>query len=87
MGRWGTKDGSNRPLRRRVVGWAMAHPLRTVRVLAALNRALGQRRPEGVVHHSGKDSPYISLALGKGRQGEMSEPTSTGSPATASKAP
>ncbi len=37
---------------RKVVGWAMAHHLRTELVLAALNMALGQRRPQGVVHHS-----------------------------------
>ena len=42
---------------RRVVGWSMAHHLRTELVLGALNMALGQRRPEGVVHHS--DSEYV----------------------------
>ena len=42
---------------RRVVGWAMANHLRTELVLAALNMALGQRRPDGVVHHS--DSEYV----------------------------
>ena len=41
---------------RKVVGWAMAHHLRTELVLAALNMALGQRRPQGVVHHSDKGS-------------------------------
>ena len=42
---------------RRVVGWAMATHLRTELVLAALNMAIGQRRPDGVVHHS--DSEYV----------------------------
>ncbi len=40
---------------RRVVGWSMAHHLRTELVLGALNMALGQRRPEGVVHHSDRE--------------------------------
>ena len=39
---------------RKGVGWAMANHLRTELVLGALNRALGQRRPEAVVHHSDK---------------------------------
>ena len=37
---------------RRVVGWSMATHLRTELVLEALNMALEQRRPEGVIHHS-----------------------------------
>ena len=37
---------------RRVVGWSMTHHLRTELVLGALNMAFGQRRPDGVVHHS-----------------------------------
>lgn len=37
---------------RKIVGWAMAEHLRTELVLAALNMALGQRRPREVVHHS-----------------------------------
>ena len=39
---------------RKGVGWAMANHLRTELVLGALNRALGQCRPEAVVHHSDK---------------------------------
>ena len=50
---------------RRVVGWSMTHHLRTERVLGALNMALGQRRPDGVVHHSDRGSQYTSLAFGK----------------------
>ena len=56
----------------------MAHHLRTELVLAALNMALGQRRPQGVVHHSDKGSQYTSLAFGK-RCREMGVVTSTGS--------
>src|SRR5271169_4925597 len=37
---------------RKIVGWAMESHLRTELVLAALNMALGQRRPAGVIHHS-----------------------------------
>jgi hypothetical protein len=36
----------------KIVGWAMATHLRTELVLEALNRALMQRRPLQVVHHS-----------------------------------
>ena len=63
---------------RKVVGWAMAHHLRTELVLAALNMAIGQRRPEGVVHHSDKGSQYTSVAFGKRCQ-EKGVVTSTGS--------
>ena len=41
---------------RRVVGWSMANHLRTRLVLDALDMALWQRRPDGVIHHS--DSEY-----------------------------
>ena len=41
---------------RKVVGWAMAHHLRTELVLDALNMAIGQRRPKEVVHRSGGTS-------------------------------
>ena len=37
---------------RKVVGWAMANHLRTELVLGALNMAIAQRRPQGVIHHS-----------------------------------
>jgi putative transposase len=37
---------------RRIVGWAMATHLKTDLVLDALNMALAQRRPAGVIHHS-----------------------------------
>ena len=43
-----------------IVGWAMANHLRTELVLAALNMALDQRRPERerVIHHSDQGSQY-----------------------------
>jgi len=50
---------------RKIVGWAMATHLRTELVLAALNMALGQRRPSGVIHHSDQGSQYTAFAFGK----------------------
>jgi putative transposase len=50
---------------RRVVGWSMATHLRTQLVLDALDMALGQRRPEGVVHHSDQGCQYTSIAFGQ----------------------
>ena len=50
---------------RRIVGWAMATHLRTELVLEALNMALWQRRPEGVIHHSDQGSQYTSVAFGR----------------------
>ena len=49
---------------RRVVGWAMETHLRTELVLAALNMALGQRRPAEVIHHSDQGTQYTSIAFG-----------------------
>ena len=49
----------------RVVGWAMANHLRTELVLAALDMALGQRRPHSVIHHSDQGCQYTSLAFGE----------------------
>lgn len=49
---------------RRVVGWAMAGHLRTDLVLAALDMAVAQRKPDGVVHHSDHGCQYTSLAFG-----------------------
>jgi len=37
---------------RRIVGWAMETHLRTELVLAALEMAVGQRKPTNVIHHS-----------------------------------
>ena len=49
---------------RRIVGWKMAHHLRTELVLDALDMAIRQRQPEGVIHHSEKGCQYTSLAFG-----------------------
>jgi putative transposase len=43
----------------------MANHLRTELVLDALEMAIGQRRPDGVIHHSDQGSQYTSLAFGK----------------------
>ena len=56
----------------------MANHLRTELVLEALNMAIAQRRPQGVIHHSDKGAQYTSLAFGK-RCREMGIVTSTGS--------
>jgi putative transposase len=50
---------------RKMVGWAMETHLRTELVLAALNMALGQRRPAEVIHHSDHGSQYTAFAFGK----------------------
>jgi putative transposase len=50
---------------RKVVGWSMANHLRAELVLDALEMAIGQRRPDGVIHHSDQGSQYTSLAFGK----------------------
>jgi putative transposase len=49
---------------RKIVGWAMANHLRTELVLNALEMAVGQRRPKGVIHHADQGSQYTSLAFG-----------------------
>ena len=49
---------------RRIVGWAMGSDLRTRLVLDALDMALGQRQPAGVIHHSDQGSQYTSVAFG-----------------------
>ncbi len=63
---------------RRIVGWAMAGHLRTELVLAALEMAIGQRRPETVIHHSDRGSQYTSMAFGQ-RCREAGVRPSTGS--------
>lgn len=50
---------------RKVVGWAMANHPRAELVRDALEMAVGQRRPEDVIHHSDQGSRYTSLAFGK----------------------
>jgi putative transposase len=63
---------------RRVVGWSMATRLRTELVLDALEMAVRQRRPAGVVHHSDQGSQYTSIAYGN-RCREAGVRPSTGS--------
>ena len=50
---------------RRVIGWSMSTTLHVDVVLAALNMALGSRKPTGVIHHSDQGSQYTSFAFGK----------------------
>ena len=50
---------------RKVVGWAMTNHLRAELVVEALQMAVGQRRPQDVIHHSDQGSQYTSLAFGK----------------------
>jgi len=50
---------------RRVVGWAMETHLRTELILAALNMAITQRRPQSVIHHSDHGCQYTSRVFGK----------------------
>ena len=50
---------------RRVVGWSMATHLRTELVVGALDMALEQRRPQGVIHHSDQGTQYTSIAFGQ----------------------
>jgi putative transposase len=48
---------------RRVVGWAMETHLRAELVLAALEMAVGRRKPAGVIHHSDQGCQYTSIAF------------------------
>ncbi len=50
---------------RKIVGWAMTTHLRTSLVTAALNMAITQRRPAGVIHHSDQGCQYTSIEFGK----------------------
>jgi len=50
---------------RRVVGWAMAARMKTQLVLDALEMAIRQRRPKGVIHHSDHGSQYTSIEFGR----------------------
>ncbi len=49
---------------RRVIGWAMETHLRTALVLAALNMAIDQRRPDRVIHHSDQGAQYTAVGFG-----------------------
>ena len=49
---------------RRVVGWAMRNHMRAELVRDALNMAIQNRRPQGVIHHSDQGSQYTSIMFG-----------------------
>jgi putative transposase len=63
---------------RRVVGWSIDERMTGELVLAALNMALQQRKPESVVHHSDQGSQYTAIEFGK-RCREMGVRPSMGS--------
>lgn len=50
---------------RKIVGWAMDTNMRTELILDALQMAITQRQPRGVIHHSDRGSQYTSYAFGK----------------------
>jgi putative transposase len=50
---------------RKVVGWAMGEQMTADLVLAALNMAIEQRKPEDVIHHSDQGNQYTSIAFGE----------------------
>ena len=49
---------------RPVVGWSIGEQTTAELVLAALHRAITQRRPGGVIHHSDLGSQYTRVAFG-----------------------
>ena len=52
--------------KRVIVGWKVSNHVNTQLVLDALNQALDARdRPKGVIHHSDKDSQYLSIKYGE----------------------
>jgi putative transposase len=50
---------------RKIVGWAMDTNLKTELILQALEMAVTQRQPSGVIHHSDRGCQYTSYAFGK----------------------
>ncbi len=50
---------------RKIVGWAMDTHLKTELILQALEMAVTQRQPSGVIHHSDRGCQYTSYAFGK----------------------
>lgn len=49
---------------RKVVGWQFGERMTSDLVLDALNMAVAQRKPDGVIHHSDQGSQYTSIAFG-----------------------
>jgi transposase InsO family protein len=60
---------------RRVVGWAMGGRMKTQLVLDALDMAIRQRRPKGVIHHSDHGSQYTSVEFGRRCRNAGSRPS------------
>jgi putative transposase len=51
---------------RRIVGWEMAEHMRKELVIAALEMAISERKPDaGCVHHSDKGSQYTAVLFGE----------------------
>jgi putative transposase len=50
---------------RKIVGWAIAAHLRTSLVTTALDMAITQRSPTGVIHHSDQGCQYTSIEFGR----------------------
>ena len=50
---------------RLIVGWSMSSSLATQLVLDALDMAVRQRKPQGVIHHSDQGCQFTSYAFGK----------------------
>jgi putative transposase len=50
---------------RNIVGWSMVNHLLAELVIGALEMALCQRQPGGIMHYSDQGSQYASLAFGK----------------------
>jgi putative transposase len=50
---------------RKIVGWAMETHLRTELIVQALQMAVTQRQPSGVIFHSDRGCQYTSYAFGK----------------------
>ena len=51
---------------RRIVGWSMENDLGKQVVIDALDMAIHQRKPVGVIHHSDQGSQYPRLPSGFG---------------------
>jgi len=51
---------------RKIVGWEMQDHMRKELVIAALEMAVGQRKPEaGCIHHSDKGGQYTAVLFGE----------------------
>ena len=65
---------------RKVVGWSMRSDLTTPLVTDALDMAIAQRNPEGVIHHSDAGQPIhlgrVRCPLPPGRRGSLDGPPS-----------